>query len=285
MRAFDIEQVRADFPILGRQVYGRPLVYLDNAATTQKPRRVLAAMEDIYLTVNANVHRAEHALAAEATALYEAARDTVAEFIGAEHREEVIFTSGTTMALNVVAKGLVNQGDNVIVSEAEHHSNIVPWQLAGAQIRVLPIGEDGLPQIERLEELIDDRTRAVAVTQCSNVLGTRPDIAGIVKIAHKHGVAVVVDGAQGTVHEKVNVSKLGCDFYAFSGHKLYGPTGIGVLWGRRELLENLPPMTVSRTILCSMLPSYLNRVMTVLSRSSSMPPRCGTRFRGLCGQY
>ncbi len=249
MRPFDIEAIRAEFPILGRTVYGRPLVYLDNAATTQKPVQVVRTMEDMLLRVNANVHRAGHLLAAEATEMYEAARDTVAAFIGAGEREEVVFTSGATAALNMVARGLcellVGEGDNVVISEAEHHSNIVPWQMAmgsRGELRVLPVGADGRPEVERLEELVDERTRVVAITQCSNVLGAWTDLQRVVEVARRHGAVVVVDGAQGIVHGGVNVNELGCDFYAFSGHKLYGPTGTGVLWGRRELLERLPPM-------------------------------------------
>ncbi len=253
MREFDIRRVREDFPILATEVWGRPLVYLDNAATAQKPRRVLDAMDDMYTRRNGNVHRGVHFLSEESTAAYEAARETVRVFIGAESREEIIFSSGATASLNLAARSLCELlvspggGDNIIVSEMEHHSNIVPWQLAagekggGAELRVLPFNDRGEIEIERLESLIDERTRIVAVTQGSNVLGTRPDIAAITKIAHSHGVIVVVDGCQGAVHGGVNVQELGCDLYAFSGHKLYGPTGIGVLYGRRELLERMPP--------------------------------------------
>ena len=246
MRAFDIKAIRADFPILERKVYGRPLVYLDNAATAQKPRRVIEAMDAMYLGSNGNVHRGSHMLSDESTSQYEAARETVREFIGAESREEVVFTSGATASLNVAAHGLcrllVEEGDNVIVSEMEHHSNIVPWQIASkGEIRVLPFSDEGSLRLDLLEELIDDRTRVLAITQCSNVLGTRSDIVRAVEIAHNHGVVVVVDGCQGIVHHGANVREMGCDLYAFSGHKLYGPTGIGVLYGKKEVLERMPP--------------------------------------------
>jgi cysteine desulfurase/selenocysteine lyase len=245
-RVFDIESIRADFPILGRQVYGHPLVYLDSAATAQKPLRVVEAMSEAYLGSNGNVHRGSHRLSDESTELFEAARETVREFIGAERREEIIFTSGATASLNLAARSLcellVGEEDNIIVGEFEHHSNIVPWQLAcRGEIRVLPFKDEGLPDMEALETLIDARTRVIALSQCSNVLGTRPDIARVARMAHSHGAVVVVDGCQGMVHGAVNVRELDCDFYAFSAHKLYGPLGVGVLYGRRELLERMPP--------------------------------------------
>ncbi|MDR2912219.1 MAG: SufS family cysteine desulfurase [Alistipes sp.] len=259
MRQFDIDRIRDDFPILDRELYGRPLVYLDNAATAQKPRQVIEAMETMMLNSNGNIHRGAHRLSDEATALYESARETVREFIGAESPDEIIFTSGATASLNLAARSLcellVAEGDNVIVSEMEHHSNIVPWQLAcRGEIRTLPFDDSGELQLDTLESLIDERTKILAITQCSNVLGTRTDIARAAAIAHRHGVTVVVDGCQGVVHGGgsdsktsdsktwVNVSELDCDLYAFSGHKLYGPTGIGVLYGRRELLERMPPL-------------------------------------------
>ncbi len=349
---FDIQRIRADFPILGRTVYGRPLVYLDSAATAQKPLRVVEKMSEFLLTSNGNVHRGAHRLSDEATAAYEAARQRVASFIGASDPAEVIFTSGATASLNTAAHSLmqllVNQGDNIIVSEMEHHANIVPWQVASrdkhasaalrsspnssctpqytadsapsqalhsrtsdakrvdalpdhrfddksnigskdtsdakrvestpsagpdltqnlrhpspppggaarisqkseiqsgnsVEIRVLPFNDAGELEVEKLESLIDGRTKILAITQCSNVLGTRPDIKKAAEIAHKYGIVVVVDGCQGVVHgggKRLNVNDLGADIYAFSGHKLYGPTGIGVMWGRRELLEKMPP--------------------------------------------
>jgi cysteine desulfurase/selenocysteine lyase len=221
---------------------------LDSAATAQKPRRVLEAMDALYLGGNANVHRGAHRMADESTAQFEAARETVREFIGAESREEIVFTSGATASLNTAAYSLgkmMSAGDNVIVSGMEHHSNIVPWQVAcvakGVELRVLPFSEAGVVDLDALEELIDERTRVLSITQCSNVLGSMPDIKRAAAIAHGHGVTVVVDGCQGVVHGGVDVREVGCDLYAFSGHKLYGPTGIGVLYGRRELLERMPP--------------------------------------------
>ena len=246
---FDIEKIRADFPILSRRIYDRPLVYLDSAATAQKPLCVIETVDRLHRDLNANIHRGVHYLAEESTALYEAARETVRKFVGAECREEIVFTAGATAALNLVAYSLaellIGAGDNVVVSEMEHHSNLVPWQIVcerrGARLRMLPFSDDGRLQVERLAELIDDRTRVVAVTQCSNVLGSRPDLRTVIDTAHAAGIPVVVDGCQGVAHGGVDVGELGCDFYAFSGHKLYGPTGTGVLYGRREWLEKLPP--------------------------------------------
>lgn len=246
---FDPKTIREDFPILGRQVYGKPLVYLDSGATAQKPRCVIEKIDELHRTLNANVHRGAHFLSEEMTAQYEAAREEVRTFIGAADRGEVIFTAGATASLNTVAYAYcemaLKAGDNIVVSEMEHHSNIVPWQLMaerkGAELRVLPFDDEGRLRTELLDGLLDGRTKAVAVTQASNTLGTRPDLPVIVDAAHAVGAVVVVDGCQGIVHGGVDVSALGCDFYAFSGHKLYGPTGIGVLYGRRELLEKMPP--------------------------------------------
>ena len=246
---FDIEKVRAQFPILEREVYGRRLVYLDSAATAQKPLCVVKKMEELLLNDNANIHRGVHLLSEEMTAKYEAAREVVREFIGAECREEIVFTSGATMSLNLVASSYcernLHEGDNVVVSHIEHHSNIVPWQLAserkGAELRVIPVDDNGALELGALDTLIDERTKVVAVTQASNTLGTRPDLAKIIAKAHSVGAVVVVDGCQGVVHGGVDVKALDCDFYAFSGHKLYGPTGIGVLYGKRELLDQMPP--------------------------------------------
>ena len=246
---FDVEKIRGEFPILSRRVYGKPLVYLDSGATAQKPRCVIEQVDALYRGMNANIHRGVHLLPEEATERYEAARSRIAAFIGAAEREEVVFTAGATASLNTVAyawgERFVQAGDNIVVSEMEHHSNIVPWQLLaqrkGAEIRMLPFDDDGRLRTECLPSLVDARTRAVAVTQASNTLGTRPDLRPVVEAAHAVGAVVAVDGCQGIVHGGANVREMGCDFYAFSGHKLYGPTGIGVLYGRRELLEAMPP--------------------------------------------
>ena len=246
---FDVEKIRADFPLLSTEVYGRPLVYLDSGATAQKPRCVIDTVDYLHRELNANIHRGVHRLAEEATERYEAARDRIRAFIGAAHREEVIFTAGATASLNTVAYAwgdtFLRAGDNIVVSEMEHHSNLVPWQAValrkGAELRMLPFDDAGRLMTERLDGLIDGRTRMVSVTQASNTLGTRPDLRPIVEAAHAVGALVCVDGCQGIVHGGADVAALGCDFYAFSGHKLYGPTGIGVLYGRRELLDAMPP--------------------------------------------
>ena len=246
---FDVNKIREDFPILSRKIYGRPLVYLDNAATAQKPRRVIDCESRLYETLNANVHRGVHFLSEQATELYEQARERIRSFIGASSREEIVFTSGATAAVNTVAYSYGEQafrsGDNMVISEMEHHSNIVPWQIVcerkGVEIRVLPFDDNGRLRLEELPRLLDSRTRMVAVTQASNVLGTMPDLHPIVEAAHSAGAVVLVDGCQGIVHGGVDVTRLGCDFYAFSGHKLYAPNGTGVLYGRRELLESMPP--------------------------------------------
>ena len=246
---FDVEKIRAEFPILERKVYGKPLTYLDSGATAQKPRCVVEKMEELLLNGNANIHRGVHLLSEEMTARYEEAREVVRAFIGAAHREEVVFTSGATMSLNLVASSWcdknLKEGDNIVVSHIEHHSNIVPWQLAterkGAELRVIPVAEDGSLELDMLDSLINERTKVVAVTQASNTLGTKPDLERIIAQAHSVGAVAVVDGCQGVVHGGVDVVALDCDFYAFSGHKLYGPTGIGVLYGKRELLDAMPP--------------------------------------------
>ena len=246
---YDIDKVRADFPILSRTVYDRPLVYLDNAATTQKPLCVLDAMRDEYLNVNANVHRGVHYLSQQATDLHEAARDTVRRFIGADKVEEIVFTRGTTESINLVASSYVDafmhEGDEVIVSAMEHHSNIVPWQLQAAKrgiaLRVVPITDSGELDMEAYARLFTPRTRFVSIAHVSNVLGTVNPVRDIVAIAHEHGVPVLIDGAQSTPHFKVDVRDIDCDFFAFSGHKTYGPTGVGVLYGKEEWLDRLPP--------------------------------------------
>lgn len=246
---FDAATIRCDFPILDSQVNGKRLVYLDSGATSQKPACVIDCIEQMYRRHNANIHRGVHRLSEEATELYEAARDRIKSFIGAEHREEVIFTAGATASLNTVAyawgEKFLCEGDNIVISEMEHHSNIVPWQLVcerkGVEIRVLPFEDSGRLKIELLDELLDERTRMVAVTQASNTLGTRPDLRYIIDKAHAAGALVTVDGCQGIVHGGVNVKELDCDFYAFSAHKLYGPTGVGVLYGKQAILEQMPP--------------------------------------------
>ena len=246
---YDINKVRADFPILSREVYGKPLVYLDNAATTQKPRQVVDALVEEYYNVNANVHRGVHYLSQQATDLHEAARERVRQFINAEKTEEIVFTRGTTESLNLVAATFAEQfmkeGDEVIVSVMEHHSNIVPWQLQaskrGIRLRVIPMTDDGQLQMDEYERLFNERTRIVSVAHVSNVLGTVNPVNEIIRIAHEHDVPVMIDGAQSAPHFKVDVQAMDCDFFAFSGHKMYGPTGVGVLYGKERWLEQLPP--------------------------------------------
>lgn len=246
---YDIDKIRQDFPILSRQVYGKPLVYLDNAATTQKPLCVLDAMRDEYLNVNANVHRGVHYLSQQATDLHEAAREAARRFINAGSTTEIVFTRGTTEGLNLVASSFcdefMGEGDEVIVSVMEHHSNIVPWQLQAAKrgiaIRVIPMNEKGELNIDEFRNLFNESTKIVSVTHVSNVLGTINPVKEIVSIAHEHGVPVMVDGAQSTPHFRVDVQDMDCDFFAFSGHKMYGPTGIGVLYGKEDWLDRLPP--------------------------------------------
>ncbi len=241
--------IRSDFPILSRTVYDRPLVYLDNGATTQKPLCVLDAMRDEYLNVNANVHRGVHYLSQQATDLHEAARETVRRFINARSTSEIIFTRGTTESMNLVASSFcdafMGEGDEVILSVMEHHSNIVPWQLQAAKkgiaIRVIPMNDRGELDIEAYRQLFNERTRIVSVAHVSNVLGTINPIDEMIRIAHEHDVPVLIDGAQSTPHFAVDMQALDCDFFAFSGHKIYGPTGIGVLYGKEAWLDRLPP--------------------------------------------
>lgn len=246
---YDITKVRESFPILSRTVYGKPLVYFDNGATTQKPLCVLDAMQEEYLNVNANVHRGVHWMSQQATDLHEAARETVRKFINARSTTEIVFTRGTTESLNLVAssfvEGCMKEGDEVIVSTMEHHSNIVPWQLQeqrkGIVLKVIPMTDEGELLLEEYEKLFTERTKLVSVTQVSNVLGTVNPVKEMIRIAHEHGVPVVVDGAQSVPHFAVDVQDLDCDFLAFSGHKVYGPTGVGVLYGKEEWLDRLPP--------------------------------------------
>lgn len=246
---YDINKVREDFPILSRKVHNKPLVYLDNAATTQKPLCVLDAMRNEYVNENANVHRGVHYLSVQATELHEQARETVRKFINAKSTSEVVFTRGTTEGLNLIAatfsEEFMKEGDEVIVSVMEHHSNIVPWQLAahrkGIKLRVIPMSDDGILDLEAYKQLFNEKTKIVSVAHVSNVLGTVNPVEKIIKIAHEHGVPVMVDGAQSAPHFRVDVQKLDCDFFVFSGHKMYGPTGIGVLYGKEKWLDKLPP--------------------------------------------
>lgn len=246
---YDITKVRESFPILSRTVYSKPLIYLDNGATTQKPLCVLDAMREEYLNVNANVHRGVHWMSQQATDLHEAARETVRKFINARSITEIVFTRGTTESLNLVAssfvEGCMKEGDEVIVSTMEHHSNIVPWQLQeqrkGIVLKVIPMTDEGELLLEEYERLFTERTKLVSVTQVSNVLGIINPVKEMIRIAHEHGVPVVVDGAQSVPHFAVDVQDLDCDFLAFSGHKVYGPTGVGVLYGKEEWLDRLPP--------------------------------------------
>lgn len=241
---------KEDFPILQKVIYGKyPLVYLDNAATTQKPRQVVEAMTEEYYNVNANVHRGVHFLSQQATDLHEASRETVRRFLNARSTTEIVFTRGTTESINLVAscfgQAFMKEGDEVIISEMEHHSNIVSWQLLqarnGIRLRILPITDDGQLKMDEYEKLFNERTKIVSITHVSNVLGTINPVKDIIRIAHEHGVPVLIDGAQSTPHMPIDVQELGCDFFAFSGHKIYGPTGIGVLYGKEEWLDRIPP--------------------------------------------
>ena len=246
---YNVEEIRADFPILARTVYGKPLVYLDNGATTQKPRCVVDAITDEYYSVNANVHRGVHFLSQQATELHEASRETVRRFINARSTNEIVFTRGTTESINLLAssfgEAFLGEGDEVIVSTMEHHSNIVPWQLLqmrkGIKLRVIPINDCGELLLDEYERLFTERTRIVCVTHVSNVLGTVNPVKDMIATAHAHGVPVLVDGAQSIPHMPVDVQALDADFYVFSGHKVYGPTGVGVLYGKEEWLDKLPP--------------------------------------------
>jgi len=245
----DIEKIRKDFPILEKEVYGKRYIYLDNAATSYKPLQVLNAVEEIYTQYNGNPHRGAHYMSNQTTVKFEAVRDTVKDFINAENREEIIFTKGATESINLVAysfgEEFIHEGDEVIVSEMEHHANIVPWQIVcerkKALVKVLPFDDSGRLMIEKLPDLITSKTRLVAVTMVSNVLGTVNPVEEVIRIAHAINVPVLVDGAQAVQHIKIDVQKMDCDFLAFSGHKLYGPTGVGCLYGKRKWLEAMPP--------------------------------------------
>ena len=246
---YDLNKIRKDFPILSRMVYDRPLVYLDNAATTQKPLCVLDKMREEYLNVNANVHRGVHWLSQQATELHEGARETVRKFINAKSVNEIVFTRGTTEGLNLIAssfsEAFMQEGDEVIVSTVEHHSNIVPWQLQqprkGIVLKVIPMDDNGAMDLQTFEKMISQKTKIVSISHVSNVLGTINPVKEVIRIAHEHNIPVVVDGAQSTPHFKVDMQQLDCDFFVFSGHKVYGPTGIGVLYGKEAWLDKLPP--------------------------------------------
>lgn len=246
---YDVKKIRDDFPILGRTVYGKPLVYFDNAATTQKPRMVVDSIANEYYSVNANVHRGVHFLSQQATDLHEEAREKVRAFINAKKTDEIIFTRGTTEAINLLVDSFGNEfmseGDEVIISAMEHHSNIVPWQILAAKrgisIRVIPINDTGELLLDEYEKLFTERTKIVSITQVSNVLGTINPVKQIIAIAHSHNIPVLIDGAQSVPHMKVDVQDMDADFFAFSGHKVYGPTGIGVLYGKENWLDRLPP--------------------------------------------
>ncbi len=246
---YDVLKIREDFPILGREVYGKPLIYLDNGATTQKPKCVVESIVNEYYSVNANVHRGVHFLSQQATELHEASRETVRKFINAKSINEIVFTRGTTESINLIASTFadsqMNEGDEVIVSAMEHHSNIVPWQLQaakkGIKLRVIPISDKGEILMDEYKKLFSERTKLVSVVHVSNVLGTINPVKDIVEIAHANGVPVLIDGAQSVPHMKVDMQEIGADFFAFSGHKVYGPTGIGVLYGKEEWLDKLPP--------------------------------------------
>ncbi|MGM0915387.1 MAG: cysteine desulfurase [Pseudomonadota bacterium] len=249
MPSLDVAAIRADFPILSRQVHGRPLVYLDNAATSQTPRQVIAAFDAYYGGYNANIHRGLHTLADEATAAFEGTRETVRGFLNAAETREIIFTRGTTEAINLVAnswgRANLKAGDEVLISRLEHHSNIVPWQMLAAElgftIKVIPVDERGVLDLDAYRALFTERTRLVAVNHVSNAFGTVNPVKAMAAVAHAHGALILVDGAQATPHQAVDVRDLDADFYAFSGHKVYGPTGVGVLYGKAELLESMPP--------------------------------------------
>lgn len=246
---YDLNKIRKDFPILSRMVYNRPLVYLDNAATTQKPLCVLDKMREEYLNVNANVHRGVHWLSQQATELHEGARETVRKFINAKSVNEIVFTRGTTEGLNLIAssfsEAFMQEGDEVIVSTVEHHSNIVPWQLQqprkGIVLKVIPMDDNGAMDLQAFEKMISQKTKIVSISHVSNVLGTINPVEEVIRIAHEHNIPVVVDGAQSTPHFKVDMQQLDCDFFVLSGHKVYGPTGIGVLYGKEAWLDKLPP--------------------------------------------
>ena len=246
---FDINKIRSDFPVLSTQVYGKPLVYLDNGATTQKPETVIKAVNEAYSTYYSNIHRGVHALSDISSEKYESAREKVKSFINAASKEEIVFTAGTTASINMVAfsfgERFIQSGDEILLTELEHHANIVPWQMMcerkNARLRIIPVNDDGSLRLDELGKLINEKTKLMAVTQVSNALGVILPVKTLIQKAHDYNIPVLVDGAQGIQHGNVDVQDLDCDFYAFSGHKIYGPTGIGVLYGKKKLLEELPP--------------------------------------------
>jgi cysteine desulfurase / selenocysteine lyase len=248
-RSFDVERIRADFPALHQKVHGKPLVYLDNAATSQKPRVVIDTLVDYYSRINSNIHRGIHQLSEEATAAYEQARVRVKEFINAADEREIVFVRGTTEAINLVAqsygRAFVKPGDEIVLTAMEHHSNIVPWQIlgeqTGARLRVVPINDEGELLVDELEPMLTGKTRLIAIAHVSNALGTVNPVKRVVRTAHRRGIPVLVDGAQAVPHMRVDVRDLDCDFYAFSGHKMFGPTGVGILYGKSRWLEKMPP--------------------------------------------
>lgn len=245
----DLNRIRSDFPVLAEEVYGKPLVYFDNAATTQKPETVIKAVSEAYSVYYSNIHRGVHALSDKSSEKYESAREKVKSFINAASKDEIIFTAGTTSSINLVAfsfgEKYINAGDEVLISEMEHHANIVPWQMMcerkNARLRIIPLNDDGSLRITELDGLINRKTKIIAITQVSNATGVIVPVKEIIRKAHKHNIPVLVDGAQGIQHGHVDVQELDCDFYAFSGHKVYGPTGIGVLYGKEKWLEEMPP--------------------------------------------
>ena len=246
---YDVHAIRSEFPILERKVKGKPIVYFDNAATSQKPIQVIDAITHYYSHYNANIHRGLHTLADEATAAFEASRVAVQQFIQAKHHEEIIFTKGTTESINLLANAwgnaFLHNGDEIIISSLEHHANIVPWQMIaekkGAQIKVIPIDANGIIDVDAFKNLLSSKTKMVSIVHASNALGIINPVKEIIQLAHQHGALVMIDGAQSAVHLDINVQELDCDFFAFSGHKIYGPTGIGILYGKKELLESIPP--------------------------------------------
>ncbi|MDR3180369.1 MAG: SufS family cysteine desulfurase [Prevotellaceae bacterium] len=283
---FTLQTIRKDFPALAQQVYGKPLIYFDNAATTQKPAPVIAVVNEMNSLTNGNIHRAFHYLGNICTERYEEARETVRKFLNASSTEEIIFTAGTTAAINTVAfsfgERFVHTNDEIVITEAEHHSNIVPWQLLcerkGAVLKVLPVNDDGTLLVEKLHQFLSKKTKLICVTQASNVLGVINPIKDVVATAHAHGVPVLVDGAQGAAHGGIDVQETNCDFYVFSGHKLYGPTGTGVLYGKQRLLNEMPPYQSGGEMIASVSFEQTTYAGLPLKFEAGTP-----NFTGVCG--